>query len=83
MYGVGGVTNFTRDFASDYKEIEQCKFQVDYSCEEGTRISYMEYVNNKWTTRESITISTSCDELLFRTIAKDFESGIVTDIRIQ
>jgi hypothetical protein len=75
-----GVMDLKREFSSDYSEIDEWKFTVEYE-ESGTIIKYIEKVDKKWVCKQEITISACCDELLFKTIAKDFENGEVAEIR--
>lgn len=75
-----GVMDLKREFSSDYSDMNEWKFTVEYD-ECGTIIKYMEFKDKKWICKQEITISSCCDELLFKTIAKDFERGDVTNIR--
>lgn len=75
-----GVDTMQRSFSSDFNELEVWKFEVDYS-EEGTYIKYMEREDGQWVEKQSMCISGCCDELLFTTVARDFESGEVERIR--
>lgn len=75
-----GVTKMKREFSSDFVEIGEWKYEVEYF-DECTQIKYMVMENGIWKIRESMDISACCDEILFRTIAKDFERKTVEEIR--
>lgn len=75
-----GVMNLKREFSSDYADIEQWKFVVEYF-EDMTTIKYMECKDKKWTVKNEMSINACCDQLLFKTVAKDFENGEVEQIR--
>lgn len=68
-----GVTNMIREFSSDFNDLKRSwKYTVEMY-EEGIEIKYLENINGKMEEKQSLNISSCCAELLFKTIAKDFE----------
>lgn len=70
-----GVTNFIREFSTDFDEMKTWKYTVEMT-EEGILIKEWEVdfdSNNKeMKVINSFIISNVCAEVLFKTIAKDF-----------
>ena len=67
-----GVMNMKREFSSDFDEMKDWKYEVDYF-DDCTQIKYMAFEDGIWKCKESIDITACCDEILFRTIAKDLK----------
>lgn len=68
-----GVTNIVREFSSDFDDLNRSwKYTVEMY-EEGVEIRYWEFINGEMKLKGSLNISNCCAELLFKTIAKDFE----------
>lgn len=68
-----GVTNFIREFSNDFDEMKDWKYTVEMY-EEGIELKYWDNRDGKMKERERINISNCCAELLFKTIAKDFDN---------
>lgn len=68
-----GVTNLVREFSSDFDDLNRSwKYTVEM-LEEGVEIRYWEFIDGVMKLKDSLNISSCCAELLFKTIAKDFE----------
>lgn len=68
-----GVTNFIREFSNDFDEMKDWKYTVEMY-EEGIELKYWDNRDGEMKERERINISNCCAELLFKTIAKDFDN---------
>lgn len=69
-----GVTNMIREFSSDFNDLKRAwKYTVEMY-DEGIEIKYWDNTSGKMEEKQSINISSCCAELLFKTIAKDFEN---------
>lgn len=69
-----GVTNLIREFSSNFNDIKEWKYTVEMY-EEGIVIKeFNQDCNGNLKEINSINISNACAELLFRTIARDFEN---------
>ncbi len=70
-----GVMNMIREFSEDFEEMRNSWKYVVKDYADGIEIEYWDTRKDEWGKRDSINISACCAELLFRTIAKDFENG--------
>lgn len=69
-----GVTNLVREFSSNFNDLtKEWKYTVEMY-DEGIEIKHWDSRDGEMKERERLNISTSCAELLFKTIAKDFEN---------
>lgn len=73
-----GVTTFIREFSSDFEDIKDWKYTVEMY-EEGIEVKYLQKIDDKMEVMERINISRCCAELLFKTIAQDFENHMFDD----
>lgn len=63
-----------REFSIDFKGLKQeWKYTVEMY-DEGIEIKYWDNIDGEMVEKQSINISSCCAELLFKTIAKDFEN---------
>lgn len=69
-----GIMNMVREFSSDFHDLNKSwKYTVEMY-EEGVEIRYWEFTDGEMKLKDSLNISSCCAELLFMTIAKDFEN---------
>lgn len=73
---MGGVTNLIREFSGSFDDIKEWKYTIEMY-EEGIEIKeFQSDCNGDLKEVNSLNISNACAELLFRTIAKDFENRV-------
>lgn len=70
-----GAVNMIREFSSDFDSMQDQWKYVVYYCEDGVEIEYWETKNGEMFKKHSMNICALCAELLFKTIAKDFDNG--------
>lgn len=69
---MSGVKNVIKEFSSSFEEMNDWKYTVE-SYEDGVEIKYFEKENEEMVLKNSMNITYECAELLFKTIANDFE----------
>lgn len=72
-----GVTNLIREFSASFEEMNLWKYTVEMT-DEGIEIKLWEAdyksENKEMKVEKSFLISNLCAEVLFKTVAKDFEN---------
>ena len=70
-----GVCRMKREFSIDFPTMNKEWKIVVENFDEGVQITNQQFEDGKWVEFETINISHCVSELLFKTLAKDFDDG--------